>query len=463
MYECNLCNSDFNLKTDILRHFETSKHLSFFNEEQQFLIKNVVKYIQEKTTNGNEGIRINSAGGTGKTYTISSIFKDFNNVVCLAPTNKAVQVLQLENFKAKTFHNFFGWEQDIDENDKEYSVWKPPKIIDKNTIFILDEISMMGEEIYSLFRHFIYDKYKFILMGDKCQLAPIRNKQDGEPCLPDKVKLLENKKDLSLFFQFECNEIKLFKNMRARNEELNKKIHLMRNQVINNKQITLFNNLKFTDEIIEKYKTRDYKIICYKNDDVEKYNNKCRKILNPNVQINEAMLYDKIYLTKFYNAKIKEYDYKKFLQNGYTGTITSLKETFFEFDKHIGEKEPEFIQLPCYEITVDDTYILTTIKKEYRNELTKWKNNLVKKIKKYTKNEKETDYQFKERKIGLFKKIRRVCNEHCYWIHNFASTVYKAQGSSYDVVFVLNSNCVYFNNRAKYTACSRARDELFVF
>ena len=70
---CNICKSNF--ECEIYKHFITDNHLNFFNNEQQQLIKTLVDYLESSNIKGLEGIRIDSAGGTGKTFTVSSIIK----------------------------------------------------------------------------------------------------------------------------------------------------------------------------------------------------------------------------------------------------------------------------------------------------------------------------------------------------------------------------------------------------
>ena len=208
MFDCNLCGYECKNKADIFRHLETTKHLAHFNPEQQNLLLQVIKYLQSDTVDGKDGIRINSAGGTGKTFTISSIMKFISECKALGPTHQSVNMLKKQDFNAETFHKFFGWGQDIDDNNKEINVWNPP-VISKNTIFVFDEISMMTRAQFSLFKHYVYGKFKYIMMSDKCQIAPYENKEEDK--LPDQVVLIKNTCDISLAFQFKCVEVNLLK------------------------------------------------------------------------------------------------------------------------------------------------------------------------------------------------------------------------------------------------------------
>ena len=358
MLNCNHCNVNFNLKGDLFRHFKTKKHQENFNPEQQVLNLKLLEYVHNDDVEGKNGIRINSAGGTGKTYCVSTIMKHVNNAVCLGPTNQSVNILN-KQFKgeAQTFHKFFGWETDIDENNKEISIWKVPKIID-GTIFVIDEISMMNQGQFSLFKHYIYDKFKFILMGDRYQLPPIESKTLDT--LPLGVELVINKhQDLSLFFQFKCEEISLTQNMRTKDKELNFLISNMRDYVIKNKEINLENNWILDYEFVKQNINRDYIFIAHKNIDVDRFNKEIRAYLNPNS--GEIAIGDKIRLKKFYKGLNKETRKTEFLGNGTRYTVqyfqSETKKLFNIFDN-------DFIEIDVYYIELNDDIVIYKVKDE---------------------------------------------------------------------------------------------------
>lgn len=469
-YVCELCDCDFELRHDFIRHVETKKHLDNFNDKQKKLILEIVKYLKTDNVEGQNGLRINSAGGTGKTFCVSSVLKNFKNVIGLGPTNKSVNILKKEGIPAKTFHSFFGWSSDIDENNKEFSVWKIP-VIENNTIFVIDEISMMGDDIYSLFKHFIYGKFKYILMGDICQLKPIFDvKNNSEAKIPPKVEFIKNKKDLSLFFQNpnDYTNVELDENMRAQNKELNKIIGNMRLQVLNNKNINLETNFEMNIENFRKYLDTDFIIICWKNDHVNFMNNLLREWLNGGKkEMEQFMKYDKITLNSFYCGIDKETGKKVYLENGYRGTITNVKKIKYKVKKNAGIEEfvdNQEIGFDFFELTLDNENIILTIDKENEYFFNKWYKDLVNKIKKLKQIDKEKDEDFKKRKIDYFRKARSVKNKNCKVSFSFSTTIHKSQGSSYDYVFVFNHFNNYYNqNREKYTACSRSRLELNIF
>jgi ATP-dependent exoDNAse (exonuclease V) alpha subunit len=330
---------------------------------------------------------------------------------------------------------------------------------------------MMGDDIYSLFKHFIYGKFKYILMGDICQLEPIFDtKNNSQSKLPPQVEFIKNKGDLSLFFQNpnDYTNIELDKNMRAQNKTLNKIIGNMRLQVLNNKDFNLENNFELNIEKFKNYLDTDFIIICWKNNHVDFINNLIREWLNGGEEeMKQYIKYDKITLTKFYVAIDKETGKKVFLENGYRGTITNVKKIKYKVKKNAGIEEfvdNEEIEFDFFELTIDNEYIIKTINKDDEFIFNKWYKDMINKIKKLKQGEKEKDEDFKKRKIDYFKKVRSKNNRNCKLSFSFATTIHKSQGSSYDYVFVYNHFGVFYNqNRKKYTACSRARLELNIF
>ena len=465
MFECDICKNDFKCKTDLIRHFHTAKHQEHFNEQQCELIKELLIYIQSDDVSGINGIRINSAGGTGKSFVVSTHLNHNEKVVGLGPSNQSVNVLNKSlNGKAMTFHKFFGWKQEVDSNNKEYSVWKVPSI-PKGTIFILDEISMMTQYQYALFNHYIYDKFKFILMGDKFQLSPFENKvQDS---LPESVKIIQNKNiELSLFFQFKCKEIELTKNMRTKDLELNKYIESMRIKMKLDKEIILQNNWKLDYELIKQNINREYIFITLRNIDVDMFNLEIREHLNPGA--GEIEVGDKIRLTKFKIGIDKYTNQKIYLANGDRFTVSYFKKETKTIT-NIFDNEQVSIDVWYIELG-DGLYIYKICKSSILDFLSfyKYNENLIKKLKKTDsripkKLQSKDNISLEDWKVMLFKKLRSICDFETFFDFGFASTINKAQGASYDMVFVHNRYSPAFQNKHKYTACSRVINELKIF
>jgi hypothetical protein len=123
------------------------------------------KVISHLATNS---LMICSKAGTGKSFVINKV-DEIYKCKKLAFTNKAAN-----NIKGNTLHTFFG----IDDNYKcDLSfIIKRLKGID---IIIIDEISMINKELWSLLYQIkVLTNIKFLLCGDFRQLPPIEDNTD---------------------------------------------------------------------------------------------------------------------------------------------------------------------------------------------------------------------------------------------------------------------------------------------
>lgn len=125
---------------------------------------------------------LNGYAGTGKTSVMGAYVKalrdEDSNVVVLAPTGRAAKVAsQFARFPASTIHKRI---YHPDSNGPGSRYFLSPNL-DKNTIFIVDEASLITDNPHSgesllqnLVRH-IYsgDNCNMILLGDTAQLPPV--------------------------------------------------------------------------------------------------------------------------------------------------------------------------------------------------------------------------------------------------------------------------------------------------
>lgn len=459
-YNCPLCDKDFKLRLDVLRHLRTEKHLSHFNQQQRVLVVSLLDYVESKDINGVAGIRINSAGGTGKTFCAGGVFNYLKNVICLAPTNRAVAELRKHFPYAQTIHKFFGWATDVDENGKDVFFWKTPNI-PPGTIFLIDEISMMTDAQYSLFHHYIYGKYQYVIMGDKAQLPPVET-NEVESLPVDVPKIKNTQESLSLFFQFPATEVILTENMRTQDAELNALVSGMRENVLQDKYIHLENNWRFDCQFIKENIHRNFLIIAHKNDDVVRFNTQVRNYLHPEKQDSQVEVGDRI--------RINQYHIARNLDNGGTmnlmsGDIYSITQCSKETLTRKNIFDDSVVEFPCYRLVLNDMYVVYTIQREYQITLKLYKDHNKKLIKKVrsTAEKPMTDDEVKDAKKTYHRTLRARTSFDCGWKFAFASTVHKAQGASYDLVYVYNYPQKYFQGKNKYTACSRVVNELKIF
>ena len=154
------------------------------NNDQKKAILELVEFI---TTLGNRSVFIlKGYAGTGKTTLISSLVKSLPSIgkrsVLMAPTGRAAKVLsKYSNKKSSTIHKKIYW---IKRNKNGNTYVSLKENTHTNTIFIVDEASMIAEEIKdsignrSLLKDLIEYVYegidcKLILIGDTAQLPPV--------------------------------------------------------------------------------------------------------------------------------------------------------------------------------------------------------------------------------------------------------------------------------------------------
>jgi exodeoxyribonuclease-5 len=136
--------------------------------------------------------------GSGKTFTISRVMewvlqnKRVWRIAVTAPTNKAVKVLadasdfQHSSLKYSTIHSLLGLKEQIDgygnQNfvpDKKYA-----PAIEKYQVLIIDEVSMLNDDLFLMVEAYVRLGMKIIFMGDPAQIPPVGKKD----CIPFSVK-----------------------------------------------------------------------------------------------------------------------------------------------------------------------------------------------------------------------------------------------------------------------------------
>ena len=159
------------------------------NSNQETAVKEICSFISDKK---NESIFVlKGYAGTGKTFIISNVVKNLwkikKSVILLAPTGRSAKVLSGYCEKeAFTIHKEIFYAKSNFSGNLDFSL-KVNK--HKNTLFIVDEASMIGtnrSEGIGLFSQSLLDniiqyvysgfKCKLLIVGDSAQLPPIKSK-----------------------------------------------------------------------------------------------------------------------------------------------------------------------------------------------------------------------------------------------------------------------------------------------
>lgn len=197
---CNIPNIDFKEKF-------IDKEYNFINEWIDYNINDSDNWedIHNIVINKN-GLLLQSQPGFGKTYTAKKIKEKLENVVCLAPTNKASL-----NIGGITIHRFLK----LDENNN-ISKTVLNDISKKYKYIIIDEISMITKKLWQLL---ILVKQMtnitFILLGDDKQLPPVEDENIDDYFNHSAIKYLvnNNRNILTIKKRYDDELLSLLKNV----------------------------------------------------------------------------------------------------------------------------------------------------------------------------------------------------------------------------------------------------------
>lgn len=170
--------------------------IEILNKEQYKAYNSILEFIEKEDNNI---ITLTGFAGTGKSFLISHLsnkFIELGHSVCIsAPTNKACKVISnfikrffpnlIDNISVLTCARLLGLKAKYDPKlDKEIFTtdkdnWSQ---LDKFSIIIIDECSMLSEPLFNQFYNFFSNlglicNKKLIFCGDLAQLPPVGEKQ----------------------------------------------------------------------------------------------------------------------------------------------------------------------------------------------------------------------------------------------------------------------------------------------
>lgn len=373
----------------------------------------IMDFLEDKSRN--EFI-LSGSPGTGKSFLIDAISKK-KNVILTATTNKAAEVID-----GDTIHSLLRLKlmNDYKTGESYLDASKARQIV--NEIVIIDECSMIDEELYNIIKCFLI-KCKIIYVGDYYQLPPVK-------C------------NFSIFnLGIEMTELKEI--MRTDKDDIKNLITNLKKCVENH---TVYTGFKPSEniEIFESKKPECAQAMLsrisefvYPNDRILAYTNECVVGLNN-------------FVRKHIFKKEPDFE-KNDIVVFKTSTLDITKDKFSRTKiEHLARITSIENNGQTYTVEFDSGSVYKAIKdRDFFNDNLKV---LAEKAKK-TKNWKSY-FDFKDSMLDMR--------------FTYASTVHSSQGSTYNNVFIDFKDIVQFDDpklvsRLLYVACSRAKEKIIIY
>jgi len=426
---------------------------------------------------GDECFILKGYAGTGKTTIVGALVKalrgyNFKSVL-LAPTGRAAKVITAySGRKAFTIHKRIYRKKSSVNIDEGFS--RGDNLAD-NTLFIVDEASMISDEIGLNHRasllfdlvNYVYNakNCKLMLVGDTAQLPPVGS--DDSPALD--IKLMKDKFGLDVF-SFELTDVvrqqkdsgilfnatKVREMVRAKKEKMPKIVTKGYKDIFRMGGEALVEGLNYA---YRKYGDDNTLIICRSNKNANAYNQQIRgRILYREEELTGG---DQVMVVKnnYFWLRDQEEGSTNFIANGDIARIKRVRRIEDMYGFRFADVQLEFTDYaedPLIEckVLLDTLYteapaLPSDDQKRFYQEVMKDYEHIPNKRLKWEELKKNPYYNALQIKFA------------------YAITCHKAQGGQWDAVFIdqgylteemVNTDFL----RWFYTACTRATQELFL-
>jgi len=415
---------------------------------------------------------LQGVAGTGKTFLLVDIaehFKLTGKVLITAPTNKAVKVLKGfigPDYNYATTHSALGMKEYIND-EGILSFRKDPMLgcpADNYTHIIVDEASMVGDELFQELVNLSEQSRKILFVGDPLQIPPVNHEsslpfdKETRISLGIKVSTLE-----TIVRQAKDNPIiSVASDIRT---NIHKPIQILNPQGVKNKigEVSYIKRADqdefFRETILPKYNTDRYKedidyikLTAWVNLTVNKFNSIIREYLFgenlPKIMVGDKLIMD---APVFEDRKIL------------IGTNEEVEVLSVEIAQEVLSEEYTIkyykAQVRVYNGGIFNQYMLRIVHEDSEktfDRLCQLQTSLAKSFKKGS-------FEAKSAWADLYS-FKQFYHEVKY---NYCITAHKAQSSTYENVVVLAYDImknpdVFERNRIYYTACTRASKNLYI-
>ena len=455
--------------------------ISLFKGDQLKVFNRVDELVQKHINQGIGGlVLIQGRAGTGKTWCVQSIIEHIvgeygRSVAMLAPTGEAVKVCRDKasytdrRVNYRTVHSAYNM-RPVYKEDKIYfypDKKKKSKPIDEDSVIFIDEASMLEDILFNLSVQDANKGKLIIFIGDEGQLAPI-NCSYAKPFVKEaqeqyNIEVIEL---LAPIRQLEGNPIlDACEAVYYRREERTPIITMEdkendNNEIILNIDSDETEDLEYLDDLVKDvfsspkiFEDSNYaKLLCYTNKEVNKWNDIIRPIVfnKPFEELSKIEIGEKVLANGIYKLG-QEVIFS-------TNAILTVLDKEEQVTTIKGEKYRYYATNVSYldGRGIERTIICNILHEDSENDL---KSNLDKIGKEARK---ETSEVARNKLWADFWKLKE---EFLPISYNYAKTVHKSQGGTYQHVFVMVYNIltnwvVDLRNRMLYVGMSRAQKSL---
>lgn len=453
---------------------------NMLSDEQETALRHMLSF----TESNDRSMVLTGYAGTGKS-TLLNIYlnemeKDNRDVICTAPTNEAVRVISMITGKQydRTIYSLLGLAY-VEIDDQEGKVVKQRKsTISKYDVIIIDEASMISKDLYECIVNEMKEdrRIKIIFVGDIAQLSPVGDDHESP------VFQLQNKASLVQVQRVAQDNpiIEVVTNIRN-NLSCPNDIYERNTLTSEAGEGIIFQDdkYKFMDDLLSKFTSEEYrnnpyhaKVLAFTNKTVNALNSVIRRKIYAGQQLyeympNEMLVVDKPVIDDMGNVVMSVGERMRIDNVEFIGT--NHPDFKLEEDEKIEDYIPYF-RMDVLVFGINDN-TKKQIKVIHDTFLPNYYSKLKKLGSKCRADEKKNEKMgyFKQRsKAEIWAPYFKFKSQYAWVKYVYASTVHKAQGSTYEYVYAVDRDfgILRWNhmerNRLKYVAFTRASKVLVV-
>lgn len=414
------------------------------NEGQKAAVRDILDFTRGKE----KFFLLVGPAGTGKTFTMQAFLEAYNGkVMFTAPTNKATKVLRDTLKEAgltpecRTIYSALGLKMEPDGEVKVLT--SPDEVVDLSDykLIVVDEGSMVNSNLLNFITNTAAgSQVKFLFLADFAQLPPV-----GEPFSP--IKTIECRAELTKVMRHDNQILDLVTTIRGVVDKPVPTVKLTSNFSAD-EGVWVESKLEFNRRIMKAAFDQDFlaprkvKVIAWRNLMVESYNRMIRQRLFDN-PVDLWLQDDRIIMLE--PAKAQDGDGQFLATTDDEGRVMRVRQT-----QHPIYREFEVWEL---EVILDHNKTITLFLPHQHSQAAI---------------EKECKRLAMEARAGnrkLWRKFWELKEAFHYARHAYALTAHRAQGSTYESVFVDWKDILINQNRQEayrclYVACSRPKKAL---